>query len=216
MLYAIGSLFLRRWRWVPLTVLLLVPPSVPWFLATGRNLYGAFQETNWIIPGARFEFPLFSLFLGNAHAFEMAAFNQFLLIFLLGFAWLRWGGLDAPGRWGLALFIAVSIGSMPLLSSGTPCLRPVSPSSFSYLGKGGERFGQQSWRSVTCLIYPCSFLLEPAGVGGSDGVSPPPRLCRDLGRVLAISMPLSPDIRCRQSTLPLPSVHRHRLRRSVV
>ena len=97
MLYATGSLFLRRWRWLPLAVLLLVPLSVPWFLAVGGDLYSAFQDTNWIIAGARVEFPVFSLFLGNVHAFEMAVFNQILLIFLLGFVWLRWGGLDLGG-----------------------------------------------------------------------------------------------------------------------
>ncbi|NLZ29512.1 MAG: hypothetical protein GX885_01990, partial [Methanomicrobiales archaeon] len=32
-LYAIGHLLLRRWRSLPIAVLLLVPPSVPWFLA---------------------------------------------------------------------------------------------------------------------------------------------------------------------------------------
>jgi Uncharacterized membrane protein len=53
-LYATGSLLLRRWRWVALPVLLLVPPSVPWFLATGAGLYEALQETNWIVAGARF------------------------------------------------------------------------------------------------------------------------------------------------------------------
>ncbi len=179
MLYAIGSLFLRRWRWVPLTVLLLVPPSVPWFLATGWNLYGAFQETNWIIPGARFEFPLFSLFLGNAHAFEMAAFNQFLLIFLLGFAWLRWGGLDTRGRRGIALLIAVSIGSMPLLSSWDALVYGPAVTVFLLLLWARERESVSraavvAVPAVAFLIYlPYYLLLEPAGVGGIGWGFPP-------------------------------------------
>jgi YYY domain-containing protein len=179
MLYAIGSLLLRRWRWLPLAVLLLIPPSVPWFLATGWNLYGAFQETNWIVPGARFEFPLFSLFLGNAHAFEMAAFNQFLLIFLLGFAWLRWGGLDARGRRGLALLIAVSIGSMPPLSSWDALV--YGPAVAVFLLALWARERDHDARTaviavpvVAFLAYlPYYLLLEPAGVGGIGWGFPP-------------------------------------------
>jgi YYY domain-containing protein len=179
MLYALGSLLLRRLRWVVLAVLLLVPPSVPWFLATGWNLYGAFQETNWIIPGARFEFPVFSLFLGNAHAFEMAAFNQFLLIFLLGFAWLRWGGLDARGRRGLALLIGLSIGSMPPLSSWDALVYGPVVAVFLILLWARERESVSRTAvvavpAVAFLIYlPYYLLLQPAGVGGIGWGFPP-------------------------------------------
>ncbi|MCE5338500.1 MAG: DUF2298 domain-containing protein [Methanomicrobiaceae archaeon] len=179
MLYALGSLLLRRWKWAPLTVLLLVPPSVPWFLATGWNLYGAFQKTNWIISGARFEFPVFSLFLGNAHAFEMAAFNQFLLIFLLGFAWLRWGGLEARGRRGLALLIGLSIGSMPLLSSWDALVYGPVVAVFLILLWARERESVSRTAvvavpAVAFLIYlPYYLLLEPAGVGGIGWGFPP-------------------------------------------
>ncbi|WP_342770534.1 DUF2298 domain-containing protein, partial [Methanoculleus sp. UBA340] len=107
-LYALGRLLLRRWKWLPLAVLLLVPPSVPWFLAAGGDIYGAFQDTNWIVPGARFEFPVFSLFLGNVHAFEMAVFNQVFLLFLLGFTWCRWSGLYARGRGVLLLLLGLT------------------------------------------------------------------------------------------------------------
>jgi YYY domain-containing protein len=179
MLYATGSLLLKRWKWIVLPVLFLIPPSVPWFLATGWNLYGAFQKTNWIIPGARFEFPLFSLFLGNAHAFEMAAFNQFLLIFLLGFAWLRWGGLDARGRRGLALLIAVSIGSMPPLSSWDALVYGPAVAVFLLLLWARERENVSRAAivvvpAVAFLIYlPYYLLLEPAGVGGIGWGFPP-------------------------------------------
>lgn len=178
-LSAIGCLVLQRWRWVPLAVLLLVPPSVPWFLATGGNLYEAFQKTNWIIPGARFEFPLFSLFLGNAHAFEMAAFNQFLLIFLLGFAWLRWDRLDARGRWGITLLIALSIGSMPPLSSWDALV--YGPVVVLFLialrAREQDRISRMAIvvvPVVAFLIYlPYYLLLEPAGVSGIGLGFPP-------------------------------------------
>lgn len=178
-LYALGHLFLRRLRWVPLAVLLLVPPSVLWFLAAGGDIYSAFQETNWIISGARFEFPAFSLFLGNAHAFEMAVFNQIFLIFLLGFAWLRWGGLDTRGRGGLALLIALSLGSMPLLSSWDALVYGPAAAVFllALLLRERDRstvVAAVAVPAIALLIYiPYYLQLEPAGVGGIGMGFPP-------------------------------------------
>ena len=179
MLYALGHLLLRRWRWLPITVLLLVPPSVPWLLATGADIYGAFQETNWIVAGGRFEFPLFSLFLGNVHAFEMAAFNQFFLIFLLGFAWLRWAGLDPPGRRTLALLIGLSVGSMPLLSSWDALV--YGPVVAAFLLALALRERDRSTLALVLAVPALAFLIylpyylqfEPAGVGGIGWGFPP-------------------------------------------
>jgi YYY domain-containing protein len=178
-LYALGTLFLRRWRWLPLAVLLLVPPSIPWFLAAGGDLYSAFQDTNWIIHGARFEFPVFSLFLGNVHAFEMAAFNQFFLIFLLGFAWSRWGGLDIRGRGTLALLVALSIGSMPLLSSWDALVYGPAVAVFLLVLWARERDRATLAAAVTvpllafAIYLPYYLALEPAGIGGIGTGFPP-------------------------------------------
>jgi YYY domain-containing protein len=178
-LYALGTLFLRRWRWLPLAVLLLVPPSIPWFLAAGGDLYSAFQDTNWIIHGARFEFPVFSLFLGNVHAFEMAAFNQFFLIFLLGFAWSRWGGLDIRGRGILTLLVALSIGSMPLLSSWDALVYGPAVAVFLLVLWARERDRATLAAAVTvpllafAIYLPYYLALEPAGIGGIGTGFPP-------------------------------------------
>ncbi len=178
-LYAIGHLLLRRWRSLPIAVLLLVPPSVPWLLAAGQDLYGALQDTNWIVAGGRFEFPVFSLFLGNVHAFEMATFNQFFLIFLLGFAWLRWGGLDRRGRWGLLLLIALSTGSMPPLSSWDALVYGPIVAVFLILLWARERESISraaivAVPALALLIYlPYYIFLEPAGVGGIGWGFPP-------------------------------------------
>ena len=62
----------------------------------GRDIYQAFQsqlDHSWC-PG---RVSVFSLILGNVHAFEMAAFNQIFLIFLLGFDFAGGGGLDLRG-----------------------------------------------------------------------------------------------------------------------
>ncbi|MCM2465011.1 DUF2298 domain-containing protein [Methanoculleus oceani] len=178
-LYALGHLLLSRWRWLPLAVLLLVPPSVPWFLATGRDLYGALQDTNWIVAGARFEFPAFSLLLGNVHAFEMAVFNQAFLLLLLGFAWCRWGGLDLRGRGTLSLLLALSIGSMPLLCSWDALVYGPVVAVFLLVLSLRERdlptlAAAVAVPAAALLIYlPYYLHLEPAGVGGIGwGFSP--------------------------------------------
>ncbi len=178
-LYALGHLILPRWRWLPLAVLLLVPPSIPRSLVSGADLYTAFQDTNWIIAGARFEFPVFSLFLGNVHAFEMAAFNQFLLIFLLGFAWLRWGGLDTRGRGTLTLLIALSTGSMPLLSSWDALV--YAPAVAVFLLGLTLRERDRSTLAAAIAVPAIAFALylpyypalEPAGIGGIGTGFPP-------------------------------------------
>ncbi len=178
-LYALGTLFLRRWRWLPLAVLLLVPPSIPWFLAAGGDLYSAFQDTNWIVEGARFEFPVFSLFLGNVHAFEMAVFNQVFLLLLLGIAWSRWGGLDARGRAGLALLIALSIGSMPLLSSWDALVYGPAVAVFLLVLWARERDRATLAAAVAvpllalAIYLPYYPALEPAGIGGIGTGFPP-------------------------------------------
>ena len=178
-LYALGHLILHRWRWLPLAVLLLVPPSVVWFLAAGDGIYSAFQETNWIIPGGRFEFPVFSLFLGNVHAFEIAVFNQVFLIFLLGFAWLRWRGLETRGRFGLTLLLALSVGSMPLLSSWDALVYAPAVAIFLLvlLLSGRDRSTFAAAVAVPALalaIYLPYYLdLEPAGIGGIGWGLPP-------------------------------------------
>ena len=179
MLYALGRLLLSRWRWLPLAVLLLVPPSVAWFLAAGGDLYQAFQDTNWIIPGARVEFPVFSLFLGNVHAFEMAVFNQVFLIFLLGFIWCRWRGLEARGRFGLTLLLALSVGSMPLLSSWDALVYAPAVALFLLVlflsGRDlSTLVAAVAVPAIALSIYLPYYLdLEPAGIGGIGWGLPP-------------------------------------------
>ena len=179
MLYALGHLILPRWRWLPLAVLLLVPPSVVWFLATGAGIYSAFQETNWIIPGGRVEFPVFSLFLGNVHAFEIAVFNQVFLIFLLGFIWCRWRRLDARGRFGLTLLLGLSVGSMPLLSSWDALVHAPAVALFLLVLLLSDRDRSTFAAAVAVPIVafsaylPYYLDLEPAGIGGIGWGLPP-------------------------------------------
>ncbi|MDN7013649.1 hypothetical protein FGW20_11515 [Methanoculleus sp. FWC-SCC3] len=205
MLYALGHLFLSRWRWLPLTALLLVPPSIPWFLAAGSDIYSAFQDTNWIIPGGRVEFPVFSLFLGNVHAFEMAVFNQVFLIFLLGVAWCRWGGLELRARGALALLLALSIGSMPLLSSWDALVYGPIVAAFLLVLILSERdrstlAAAVAVPAIAFLVYlPYYLHLEPAGIGGIGWGLPPTDPLAFLavwgGFLAIIYAAVAPDIR---------------------
>jgi YYY domain-containing protein len=205
MLYALGRLILSRWQWLPLAVLLLVPPSVVWFLAAGAGIYSAFQETNWIIPGARVEFPVFSLFLGNVHAFEMAVFNQVFLIFLLGVAWLRWRGLDARARFCLALLLALSVGSMPLLSSWDALVYAPAVALFLLVLLARERDRSTLAAAVAvpavalALYLPYYLDLEPAGIGGIGWGLPPTDPLAFLavwgGFLGVVFLAIAPDIR---------------------
>ncbi|PKG31119.1 DUF2298 domain-containing protein, partial [Methanoregula sp.] len=63
------------------------------------------------------EFPLFSFIWGDVHAHVVSIFNQVFLIFLLLYAWKRWGALGNTAKIVLMALIAVSLGSMPLINT---------------------------------------------------------------------------------------------------
>ncbi|MDI6877260.1 MAG: DUF2298 domain-containing protein [Methanomicrobiales archaeon] len=176
MLYALGDLILPRHRWLPLAVLFAIPPSVLWFLGSGCGLYGALDRTNWLIAGGRFEFPLFSLFLGNAHAFEIGIFNQLLLLFLLAFAWHRWVDLDLRGRLHLVLLLSLSLGTMPLLNAWDALVYgPLVLGFVLYQRLRARRDAPHSsaWTPALlvppialCWYLPCYLHLQPSGIEG--------------------------------------------------
>jgi YYY domain-containing protein len=121
-LYAIGTLVLDRFRWLPLIVLILPNPALIYQLITGAAVNPAYDPSlSWLgtrtITNTINEYPLFSFVWGDVHAHVVSIFNQVFLILLLLFAYKRWENLDRKARVILMAFIAISLGSMPLFNT---------------------------------------------------------------------------------------------------
>jgi YYY domain-containing protein len=121
-LYAIGTLLLDRFRWLPLIVLVMPNPALIYQLVTGTAVNPAYDPSlSWLgtrtITNTINEYPLFSFVWGDVHAHVVSIFNQLFLIFLLLFVYKRWETLDRTAK-GIAMaLIAISLGSMPLINT---------------------------------------------------------------------------------------------------
>ncbi|RPI40240.1 MAG: hypothetical protein EHM53_02810, partial [Methanoregulaceae archaeon] len=115
--YAIGTLVLDRFRWLPLLVLFLPNPSFFYHLAQGKAMSSVLWDSTRTITNTINEYPLFSFLWGDVHAHVISLFNQAFLIFLLLFACTKWESLQSRGRWIICLLCALSLGSMPLINT---------------------------------------------------------------------------------------------------
>jgi YYY domain-containing protein len=115
--YAIGTLVLNRFRWLPLVIFFLPNPSFMYQLLQGKAMNTVFWDSTRTITNTINEYPLFSFIWGDVHAHVVSIFNQVFLIFLLLFAWRRWELLELRGKWLLCLLAALSLGSMPLINT---------------------------------------------------------------------------------------------------
>jgi len=120
-LYAIGDLLLNRFKWLPLVSLILPNPAFFWQVFQGTPVAQALWDigsgSTRTITGTINEYPLFSFTWGDVHAHVIGIFNQIFLLFLLAYAYKRWGSLSAMGRWVICILAAVSLGSMPLFNT---------------------------------------------------------------------------------------------------
>lgn len=121
-LYAIGTLLLDRFRWLPLITLILPNPALVYQLITGNAVNPAYDASlSWLgtrtITNTINEFPLFSFIWGDVHAHVISIFNQVFLIFLLLFAFKRWETLERKEKLILMALTAISLGSMPLINT---------------------------------------------------------------------------------------------------
>jgi YYY domain-containing protein len=115
--YAIGTLLLDRFRWLPLLTFLLPNPSFFYQMIQGKVLDSVFWDSTRTITNTINEYPLFSFVWGDVHAHVISIFNQAFLLFVLVFAYKRWETLDSKGRWVVVLLAAISLGSMPLINT---------------------------------------------------------------------------------------------------
>ncbi|WP_342770588.1 MULTISPECIES: DUF2298 domain-containing protein [unclassified Methanoculleus] len=116
-LYALGHLLLERYRWLPVLALFLPNPSAIYHIAIGDSWFDVLWGSTRTITNTINEYPLFSMLWGDVHPHVMSFFNQGLLLFLLVFAYMRWGTLTARGRVILSGLAALSLGSMPGFNS---------------------------------------------------------------------------------------------------
>ncbi|MDD1693668.1 MAG: DUF2298 domain-containing protein, partial [Methanoregula sp.] len=121
-LYAIGTLLLDRFRWLPLVILVLPNPALIFQLITGTAVNPAYDPSlSWLgtrtITNTINEYPLFSFVWGDVHAHVVSIFNQVFLIFLLLFVYHRWETLNGYAKGIVMGLIAISLGSMPLFNT---------------------------------------------------------------------------------------------------
>ena len=116
-MYAIGTVLLDRFRWLPLLTFFIPNPALIWNLLKGEALNSAVWDSTRTISNTINEYPLFSFIWGDVHAHVMSIFNQCFLIFLLLFAWKRWETLGTKGRAVLCALAAISLGAMPLINT---------------------------------------------------------------------------------------------------
>ena len=116
-LYALGTLILDRFRWVPLLVLFIPNASFFYQAILGKGLNAMLWDSTRTITNTINEYPLFSFVWGDLHPHVISLFNQAFLLFILVFAYKRWESLESQARWIVCVLAAVSLGSMPLINT---------------------------------------------------------------------------------------------------
>ncbi|WP_292393528.1 DUF2298 domain-containing protein [Methanoculleus sp. UBA303] len=116
-LYALGHLLLDRYRWLPVLLLFIPNPSAIYHIAIGDSWFDVLWGSTRTIANTINEYPLFSMLWGDVHPHVMSFFNQGFLLFLLVFAYMRWGTLSMRGRAILCGLAALALGSMPGINS---------------------------------------------------------------------------------------------------
>jgi YYY domain-containing protein len=116
-LYAIGDLLIGRLRWLLLATLLLPNPSFFYQILAGKGLSAVIWDSTRTLTNTISEYPLFSFIWGDVHPHVVGIFNQLFLIFVLVYAYRRWGVLSDTARWVICVLAAVSLGSMPAMNT---------------------------------------------------------------------------------------------------
>jgi len=209
-LYALGHLLLNRYRWLPVLVLLLPNPSAVYLILTGAPWSEILWGSTRTIESTINEYPLFSMLWGDVHPHVMGLFNQTFLLFLLVFAYMRWGNLSMRGRAVLCGLAALSLGSMPGINSWDVLVYAPVTLVFGFLI--WRRYGnfsrdrEKSWMVLATVpplavaaYLPFYIHLNSPGVGGIGIVTAPSAPAEFLlvhGFFLAVLIAAcAPDIR---------------------
>jgi YYY domain-containing protein len=116
-LYAVGTLVIPKFRWLPLLVLFIPNPSFFYQIVLGKPFNTVLWDSTRTISNTINEYPFFSFIWGDVHAHVVSLFNQAFLVFLLLFAYSQWEFLNNRARWIISLLCTLSLGSMPLFNT---------------------------------------------------------------------------------------------------
>lgn len=183
-LYALGHLLLNRYRWLPVLVLFIPNPSAIYHILNGDPWSDILWASTRTIANTINEYPLFSMLWGDMHPHVISLFNQTFLLFLLVFAYTRWGNLSTRGRILLCGLAALALGSMPGINSWDVLVYAPVTLVFGFLI--WRRYGnftldkERSWM-VLATVPPLAILaylpfylqLNSPGIGGI-GIVPIP------------------------------------------
>ncbi|MDV2481695.1 hypothetical protein F8E02_06685 [Methanoculleus sp. Wushi-C6] len=209
-LYALGHLLLDRHRWLPVLALFIPNPSAIYHIVIGDSWFDVLWGSTRTIENTINEYPIFSMLWGDVHPHVMSFFNQGFLIFLLVFAYMRWGTLSMRGRALLCGLAAVSLGSMPGFNSWDVLVYAPVTLVFGLLvwrRYGNFAFdGERSWMVLAAVpplaiaaYLPFYLQLNSPGIGGIGLVPAPSAPVEFLlvhGFFLAILVAsCAPDIR---------------------
>lgn len=211
-LYALGHLLLDRYRWLPVLLLFIPNPSAIYHIAIGDSWFDVLWGSTRTIADTINEYPLFSMLWGDVHPHVISLFNQGFLLFLLVFAYTRWGTLTMRGRALLCGLAALALGSMPGINSWDVLVYAPVTLVFGLLV--WRRYGnlalddERSWMMLAAVpplaiaaYLPFYLQLDSPGIGGIGIVPAPSEPVEFLlvhGFFLAILIASSaPDIRRR-------------------
>ncbi|HZK30682.1 MAG TPA: DUF2298 domain-containing protein [Methanoregula sp.] len=116
-LYAVGSLVIPKFRWLPLLVLFVPNPSFFFQIIQGKPFNTVLWDSTRTISNTINEYPFFSFIWGDVHAHVVSLFNQVFLVFLLLFAYKQWEFLNNRAKWLISILCTLSLGSMPLFNT---------------------------------------------------------------------------------------------------
>lgn len=121
-LYMIGDLTFKRFKWLPLGILFMVPPSLFWSISFYYRL-GHTHPIEWfwfstrVIGDTITEYPIFSVLWGDVHPHIIALMNQSFYLFILAFAYSKWGELTKKQQWILSLAASLSLATIPVTNT---------------------------------------------------------------------------------------------------
>ena len=180
--YAIGTLLLDRFRWLPLVIFFIPNPSFFYQFILGKGLNSVLWDSTRTITNTINEYPLFSFTWGDLHAHVISIFNQVFLIFILLFLYKNWETLTSRDKGILCGLAALSLGSMPLVNTWDVLIyAPITVIFAGLIIQRGRKQGQgiSPWGHLIAipplaiLVYLPFYLMLKTSTGGIAIVKTP-------------------------------------------